>query len=120
MKRLIQWRPYYLQHQSEAPPPLLPLALTCALSLTFFLFQHSPLSALSFLFFFNSLSLYPLDLSLPFTLEICTPAGEASVRSKLCQFNDKGLAICTDNGTNNVDELQWLQWAYTTLEGLNQ
>lgn len=77
MKRLIQRRPYYLQHQRKASPPPTtpPLTLTCApsLSLSFFLFQHSLLSWHS-LFFSNSVapSLY---LPLSFAAEVCAPAG---------------------------------------------
>lgn len=55
MKRLIQWRPYYLQHQSEAspPPPSLLLSLVLSPSLSFY---FSTLLSLHFLFFFLILS----------------------------------------------------------------
>lgn len=98
MKRLIQWRPYYLQHQREVSLPPLSLSLV----LTFFLFQHSPLSAL---FLFSP----PLSVAPIYSWNMCTCRVE-SVRSELSQFDDKGvpfvLIMTQTMCTSNVAQLQ--------------
>lgn len=97
MKRLIQWRPYYLQHQREVSPPHPtpphPFTLTCA-------FSH---------FLSISALLFPLSLILSLCLSLCcSHLQEAYAGSELWQRKDKGVTICTDNDTNNVHKLLYV------------